>query len=129
MTHNPTSRRSTAGVRRTSLPRRARVALTMPAVLAAVMLAPTAANAGPTCSGTLDIANHGEHIVADYITGLGRETMEWSPSGGVVGEALAGNGAAVPGAAGPGSHFVNGFAPGASFCLDQSQSPGAHPGP
>ncbi|HEU4541053.1 MAG TPA: hypothetical protein VFR23_07990 [Jiangellaceae bacterium] len=93
------------------------------------MLAPTtAAVAGPTCASTLVIANHGEHIVGDYITGLGRETLDWSPSGGVVGDALAGTGAAVPGAPGPGSHFAHGFAPGASFCLDQSQSPGAHPG-
>lgn len=67
------------------------------------MLAPTtAAVAGPTCASTLDIANHGEHIVGDYITGLGRETLDWSPSGGVVGDALAGTGAAVPGAPGLG---------------------------
>ena len=106
-----------------------RLALILPVVAAAVMVPASMATAGPTCSSTLDIANHGEHIVADYITGLGRENMEWSPSGGVVGEALAGSGAAVPGAPGPGSHFVHGFAAGASFCLDQSQSPGAHPGP
>ena len=30
---------------------------------------------------------------------------------------------------GPGFHFPNGFSPGASFCLDQSQSPGTHLGP
>ncbi|HEX6336972.1 MAG TPA: hypothetical protein VFZ85_08465 [Jiangellaceae bacterium] len=106
-----------------------RLALILPAVAAAVVVPASVATADATCSSTLEIANHGEHIVADYITGLGREAMEWSPSGGVVGQSLAGTGAAVPGAPGPGSHFVNGFAPGASFCLDQSQSPGAHPGP
>lgn len=106
-----------------------RLALVVPMVAAAALIPASLASADPTCSGTLEIANHGEHIVADYITGIGHDTFEWSPSGGVVGDALAGSGAAVPGAPGPGSHFVHGFAPGASFCLDQSQSPGAHPGP
>ncbi|HEX6235492.1 MAG TPA: hypothetical protein VFZ63_20350 [Jiangellaceae bacterium] len=113
----------------TAKSRRALIALALPVIAAASLVPASMAAADATCSGTLDIANHGEHIVADYITGLGRENVEWSPSGGLVGEALAGTGAAVPGAPGPGSHFVHGFAPGASFCLDQSQSPGAHPGP
>ena len=109
--------------------KRSRLALVLPMVAAAALIPASLASADATCSGTLDIANHGEHIVADYITGIGRDTLPWSPSGGVVGDALAGSGAAVPGAPGPGSHFVHGFAAGASFCLDQSQSPGAHPGP
>lgn len=27
---------------------------------------------GPTCSGTLGIEVHGQHIVADYVTGIDR---------------------------------------------------------
>ena len=104
--------------------------LPLPAVLVAVGLAlPAGAGASPTCASTIDIANHGEHIVGDYVTGLGHDAVEWPLSGGVVGEAIAGEGAAVPGGPGPGFHFVHGVAPGASFCLDTSQSPGAHPGP
>ena len=84
---------------------------------------------GPTCSGTLDVAVHGQHVVGDYVTGIGRGELDWPPSGGVVGKAVGQNGAAVPGGPGPGFHFPNGFAPGASFCLSQSQSPGFHAGP
>lgn len=87
------------------------------------------ASAEPTCSGTLGIANHGQHVVGDYVTGTGHDGLGWPPSGSEVGEAVAGEGAAVPGGPGPGFHFPNGFAPGASFCLEQSQSPGLHPGP
>ena len=86
----------------------------------------TAAAAEPTCSGTLGIVVHGQHVVGDYVIGGG---VSWPPDSGVVGAAVAGSGAAVPGGPGPGFHFPNGFAPGASFCLDQSQSPGNHPGP
>ncbi len=77
----------------------------------------------PTCSGTLNIAVHGQHVVGDYVIGGG--ISSWPPNGLVGG----GGGAAVPGGPGPGSHFPNGVAPGASFCLDQSQSPGVHFGP
>jgi hypothetical protein len=77
---------------------------------------------GPTCSGTLGIEVHGQHIVGDYVMGGG---TTWPPSGGVVGDAVAGQGAAVPGGPGPGFHFPNGFAPGASFC-NGSNSPGIH---
>jgi len=94
-----------------------------------VLLVPRAVSAEPTCSTTLDIAVHGQHVVGDYVTGIGHENLTWPPSGGVVGEAVAGEGAAIPGGPGPGFHFPNGFAPGASFCLAQSQSPGLHPGP
>jgi hypothetical protein len=42
----------------------------------------------------------------------------------VVGGAVAGSGAAVPGGPGPGFHCPNGFAPGASFCLRRVFQPG-----
>jgi hypothetical protein len=83
------------------------------------------AGAEPTCSGELGIAVHGQHIVGDYVTGIGHENLTWPPSG-VVGDAVAGEGVAVAGGPGPGFHFPNGFAPGASFCVDQSSSPGLH---
>ena len=66
----------------------------------------------PTCSGTLGIAHHGQHVLEAYVG---------SPGGG--------QGAILPGGPGPGFHFPNGFAPGASFCLDESRSPGVHLGP
>ena len=76
------------------------------------------ASAAPTCSdiGFLEVDVHGQHVVRDYVigedgTGPGHE------------------GAAIPGGPGPGFHFPNEVAPGASFCLTQSQSPGAHFGP
>jgi hypothetical protein len=81
---------------------------------------------GPTCSGTLGIEVHGQHIVADYVTGIGHMDLDWPPSGGVVGQTVASNGGvAIAGGPGPGFHFPNGFAPGASFCND-SNSPGTH---
>src|SRR5919109_2954186 len=79
------------------------------------------ASADPTCSGTLGIEVHGQHIVGDYVIGGGIAT--WPPAG-AVGSAVAGTGAEVPGGPGPGFHFPNNFAPGASFCLTQLQSPG-----
>ena len=85
-----------------------------------------AAPDGPTCSGTLGIEVHGQHIVGDYVTGIGHTELDWPPSGGVVGQTVASNGGvAVAGGPGPGFHFPNGFAPGASFCND-SNSPGTH---
>jgi hypothetical protein len=83
----------------------------------------------PTCSDVLDIDVHGHHVVADYVTGIGHDTMtSWPPSGRQVGAAVKANrGAATPGGPGPGFHFPNGFAPGASFCTD-SNSPGWHVG-
>lgn len=81
-------------------------------------------NPTPTCSDALDIDVHGEHVVADYVTGLGHDGFEWSPRGGIVGEAVSANGGAeIPGGPGPGFHFERGIAPGASFCTD-SNSPG-----
>jgi hypothetical protein len=88
----------------------------------------TGAGAGaatPTCSGSLGVEVHGQHIVGDYVTGVGHDTLPWPPAGGLVGEATAGSGAAIRGGPGPGFHFPNNVAPGASFCTD-SDSPGAH---
>lgn len=67
---------------------------------------------------------HGQHVVGDYVTG----EAGGRPPAGTVGSTVGGSGATVPGGPGPGFHFPNGVAPGASFCLDQSRSPGAHPG-
>lgn len=99
------------------------------ALVAVLALSAGDASAEPTCSTTLGIAVHGQHIVGDYVTGIGHDALDWPPSGGVVGEAISGDGATIPGGPGPGFHFPNGFAPGASFCLDQSQAPGVHLGP
>lgn len=87
-----------------------------------------ATDPSPTCSDVefLEIDVHGEHVVRDYVAGLGHHELEWPPRGGVIGRAVAENGgAATPGGPGPGFHFPNDVAPGASFCTD-SRSPGAH---
>jgi len=92
-------------------------------VLAGSVLALGApAMAAPTCADTLGIANHGQHIVGDYVTGIGAGELGWPPTGSVGG----GGGVAVKGGPGPGFHFPNDFAPGASFCTG-SNSPGTHP--
>lgn len=80
----------------------------------------------PTCSDTLGIVTHGQHIIGDYVTGIGHENLAWSPTG-EVGKAIGGTGVVVRGGPGPGFHFPNGFAPGASFCNPQAQSPSLHP--
>ena len=85
----------------------------------------TAMAGTPTCSDTLGIAVHGQHIVGDYVTGIGHTDLDWPPKGGGVGHAIAGVGVALAGGPGPGFHFPNGFAPGASFCTG-SNSPGIH---
>ena len=77
--------------------------------LAAVMLLATASIAiagGPTCEDQFDLGwkNHGEHVLT-YVNG----------SGGAAGGAPA-HLSARP----------DGPAPGASFCLDQANSPGGH---
>ena len=102
-------------------------ALTGGLLLAAVLPASVAAHE-PTCAdfGALGIEVHGQHVVRDYVMGGG--LAAWPPSGGVVGDAAGGGGAAVPGGPGPGFHFPNNIAPGASFCLPQSQAPGFHVG-
>lgn len=85
-----------------------------------------AQQATPTCSDTLGIEVHGQHIIGDYVTGIGHEQLDWPPKGGVVGSTVSANGGVVvAGGPGPGFHFPNDFAPGASFCND-SQSPGTH---
>jgi hypothetical protein len=96
----------------------------------ALTAAPASAKT-PTCSGTLSIANHGQHVVGDYVTRIGHDALGWPPGSGEVGSAVSGNPDAplTPGGPGPGFHFPNGFSAGASFCLDQSQSPGTHLGP
>ena len=80
----------------------------------------------PTCADVdfLAIEVHAQHVVRDYVTG--GAVAEWPPKGGAVGAAIAGSGASVSGGPGPGFHFPNGFAPGASFCNSQSNSPGFH---
>ena len=75
--------------------------------------------ATPTCSDVLGITVHGQHIIGDYLTGIGHDTLDWPPSGGIVGHTISANGGIqVAGGPGPGYHFPNGFAPGASFCVD-----------
>lgn len=86
----------------------------------------TAAAHEPTCSPTLGITVHGQHIIGDYVTGIGHGELAWPPRGGAVGTTVAANGGVVVrGGPGPGFHFPNDFAPGASFCTE-SRSPGVH---
>src|SRR5262245_35760294 len=60
-------------------------------------------SASPTCSDTLGIAVHGQHIVGDYVTGVGSEDFDWPPGGSNIGTIVSDNGgAAVPGGPGPG---------------------------
>jgi hypothetical protein len=84
------------------------------------------ASAEPNCAH-LGLATHGQHIVGDYVTGLGGigGGISWPPKGQVGAAVKQNGGALVPGGPGPGFHFPNGFAPGASFCND-SNSPGLH---
>lgn len=103
------------------------VAMLALAICAVVAVSPAWAHEGSTCSGLGGIAVHGQHVVGDYVignSGIG-SGLEW-PYNGQVGAAVSANrGAAVPGGPGPGFHFPNGFAPGASFCTGSS-SPGVH---
>lgn len=78
-----------------------------------------ATDTAPTCSDILDIEVHGQHVVGDYVSGLGHHDLQWPPKGGVIGRAVSGNrGAVTPGGPGPGYHFPNDVPPGASFCVD-----------
>lgn len=86
-----------------------------------VALAAPAVAKEPTCSGIVGEV-HGHHIVGDYVTGAGHDNLDWPPAG----QVNASGGAVLPGGPGPGFHFPNDFAPGASFCNPQSQSPGFH---
>lgn len=91
-------------------------------VLAAAV-APAGAMDGPTCSDMMGIAVHGQHVVGDYVTGIGNQALGWPPQG-QVGDATGGRGAAVPGGPGPRFHWANGntIPPGASFCVGGAQS-------
>lgn len=93
------------------------------AVVAATTFAMTGspASAGePACAGYKGVANHGEHVITDYVLGAvvgGEELESWPPPGGI-GDAVGDQGgAALPGGPGPAYHFVVGAPPGASFCV------------
>ena len=91
-------------------------------------LAGTALAADPTCVEFFDtefgddIANHGQHVVGDYVTGIGHNDIVWPPAG------EGGGGAAfLPGGPGAGGHLP-GTQPGASFCVPQAESTDSPPG-
>lgn len=109
----------------TSSSRTRRLAVTVTMATSVLGLGALPASAHATCSDfdALGVEVHGHHVVRDYVAG---EDLDWPPSGGAVGAAVAGTGAEVPGGPGPGFHFIHGFAPGASFCNAQAQSPGWH---
>lgn len=100
-----------------------RAAAVLLAVALLSMAAAGTATAAPTCSEEMGIDVHGQHIVSDYVVG---DHVTWPRDGGNVGSAIAGGGAALAGAPGPKGHGLIGAAFGASFCVDQSQSPGWH---
>ncbi|MEO6206482.1 MAG: hypothetical protein ABIP77_00845 [Candidatus Limnocylindrales bacterium] len=93
------------------------------AMLVVGVVGPVAAH-DATCSGSIGTEVHGQHVLGLYVVGGQLALDSWPPTGGV-GQSIAGEGAALPGGPGPAFHFLNGFAPGASFCTD-SRSPGAH---
>lgn len=99
-------------------------ALGIAASLAVAVAPPVTANpTKATCSDILDIDVHGQHVVGDYVSGIGHDDLDWSPDGREIGETVAENGGAVlPGGPGPGYHFERGIAPGASFCTDKARS-------
>jgi hypothetical protein len=94
----------------------------MVAALSLASFATLASAQSPTCADVLDIENHGHHIVGDYVTGVGHLTFDWPPVGSV-GTTIGGNGASTPGAPGIHQHGGGEFQPGASFCVDQANSP------
>jgi hypothetical protein len=92
------------------------------AALAATTLALTTSPASahePACAGYKDVANHGEHVITDYVLGSvvgGEELESWPPTG--IGDVVGTEGgAALPGGPGPAYHFLVGAPPGASFCV------------
>ena len=103
--------------------RTARTAIVILTIGILQVVAGSAHAGSPTCSEEMGISNHGQHIVGDYVTGIGHEEMGWPPQG-QVGAAAAG-GAAMPGAPGAHGHMLVGIAPGASFCTGSS-NPGIH---
>jgi hypothetical protein len=87
----------------------------------------SAAADGPTCEGYKDVANHGEHVIEDYVLGAvdgGPVIDDWSSKRGIGDLVGTAGGAAVPGGPGPGFHFTVGAPPGASFCNPQAHSGG-----
>lgn len=94
------------------------------AALALALAGPVAAHE-PNCSESIGSETHGQHVLGLYVVGGSLNLAVWPPTGGV-GQYIAGKGAAMPGGPGPTFHMANGFAPGASFCNTQSQSPGDH---
>lgn len=98
--------------------------------LAAIAVTGLPAGAGePTCVEFFDehfgseLANHGQHIVGDYVTGIGHDG-DWPPAGQVGAAVRENGGALLPGQSGIMKH---GAAPGASFC-NGSNSPTSPPG-
>ena len=93
-----------------------------------VVTAGAPAGASPMCVDFFaevfdsEIANHGQHIIGDYIMGTGHDGA-WPPAG-QVGDVVGGRGPANAGAPGIQEH---GASPGASFCNDSS-SPTSPPG-
>ncbi|WP_265571728.1 hypothetical protein [Sphingomicrobium nitratireducens] len=98
--------------------------LVLGVALCALMSAAPATAGDPTCynfAGVTGWANHGQHIVGDYVTGDGSVGYEWPPEG--VGQSVSANGgAALPGGPGPGAHFGASAPPGASFCVENAKS-------
>ena len=92
------------------------------AVAAMVVMSADAGAAAPTCSDStiIDVAVHGEHVLEGYVAGT---AIEWPPAG-QVGTAIPADGPVFPGGPAAGWHFDFAVAPGASFCLPQSSSPG-----
>jgi len=88
----------------------------------------TTAHGDARCNDALGsgIVVHGQHIVGDYVTGLGGifgDGLGWPPAGQVGAAVKENGGALIPGGPGPGFHFtIEGLPPGASFCNEQ-----AHP--
>jgi hypothetical protein len=107
---------------------RTTIALTTGALALALGGGTATAHDSATCSGALGsgIVVHGQHIVGDYVTGLGGifgDGLQWPPAGQVGAAVKQNGGALIPGGPGPGFHFtIDGLAPGASFCNEQ-----AHP--
>lgn len=101
--------------------KRAGVIAAMVMAMSLTTIGAASAHGTATCGGLFGEV-HGYHIVADYVTGIGSDVLagpgiEWPPT-----EYNAAGGAALPGGPGPGFHFVNGVAPGASFCNEGAQS-------
>lgn len=99
------------------------------ALTTVVVIGPPAGAGKPMCVEFFDenfnseLANHGQHIIGDYVTGTGHDG-DWPPSG-EVGQSVSENGGALlPGQSGILKH---GASPGASFCND-SNSPSYPPG-